>query len=404
MDDQTNARKHALLSASSASRWLVCTAAPRFEATLPNKTSEYAEEGSLAHEVCELKTNQRFAAGLTPRAYSGKMSQLKKHKLYKPEMDKTSELYSDIIYKRIMQHEKAPFVGVEVKVDLGHIIPQGFGTCDCVIIGGTTLHIIDYKHGAGVKVSAESNPQTRLYALGALSMFAPFYTIDNVEMVIVQPRVDEDESSETLTVSELTEWGESVRAIAETAYSGKGEYISGEHCRFCRGKAVCKARAENNTALEDFKDFLLPTKENKILGVKDNILTIEQIGDFLKRGADIVKWYRDLEEFAMNALLSGENVPGWKLVHGRSNRSFVDIEQAIKTVNAAGYDEALLYERKPLALTKIEALTGKKQFAELLGDQIVKLPGAPKLALESDKREAFNAVGKDFEGLTDQQE
>ena len=162
--------KHALLSASSASRWLKCTAAPRFEEGLPERTSEYAEEGRLAHAICELKVLKKCTP-MSTRTYNTRLNKLKKDPLYTPEMDKTSDLYLEHISEQVMAYDTAPTVAVEVRVDFSEYVPEGFGTCDCCIIGGDLLSIVDYKHGKGVPVSAEGNPQMRLYALGALKRY-----------------------------------------------------------------------------------------------------------------------------------------------------------------------------------------------------------------------------------------
>ena len=140
-------------------------------------------------------------------------------------------------------------------MDFGEYVPEGFGTCDNVMIGGDTLSIVDYKHGKGVPVSAVGNPQMRLYALGALKRYAPVFgdAIKKVRMSIDQPRLD-SYTTDTITVEELMAWGESIKPIAQKAFSGLGEFVPGDHCRFCRGKAQCRARANTNTALEDFKD------------------------------------------------------------------------------------------------------------------------------------------------------
>ena len=183
--------KHALLSASSAARWLNCTAAPRFEEGLPESTSEYAEEGRLAHAIAELKVLKKFTV-MTSRTYTTRLNKLKKDELYSQEMDKTTDLYLEHLTEQAMSYDSAPTVAAEVKVDFGEYVPEGFGTCDCVMIGGDTLSITDYKHGKGVPVSAVGNPQMRLYALGALKRYAPIFgdTIKKVRMSIDQPRLD----------------------------------------------------------------------------------------------------------------------------------------------------------------------------------------------------------------------
>lgn len=395
--------KHALLSASSAARWLHCTAAPRFEEQFPENTSEYAEEGRLAHAICELKVIKHFTTAIKPRTFTTRLKKLKENPLYQDEMDKTSDLYLEHLTERAMQYDTKPNVAAEVQVDFAEYVPEGFGTCDCIMIGGDTLSITDYKHGKGVPVSAENNPQMRLYALGALKRYKPVYgdRIKRVCMTIDQPRIQTEPSSETITVEELLAWGESIKPIAAKAYMGLGTFCPGEHCRFCRGKAKCKARADQNTALEEFKDCVPQNGEKPPL-FGQGTLTDEEIGDLLVRGKELVAWYKDLEEYALNALLNGKAIPGWKAVAGRSNRAFSDPDAAVAAVIAAGYDEAIVYERKPKTITQLEALMGKTEFAEKLGQFVVKPLGKPTLAPMTDKREAYNPAAADFAGVANE--
>lgn len=389
--------QHAVLSASSSSRWLVCTAAPRFEEQFSENTSEYAEEGRLAHSICELKVLKKFTASLSQKAYTTRLNKLKKEPLYNIEMDKTSDLYIEHLTERAMQFAAPPYVAAEVRVDYSDYAPDGFGTCDCTMVGGDTLIITDYKHGKGVPVSSENNSQMKLYALGALKKYKAIYgnTIKRVVMVIEQLRLSDEPSKWETTVDELVKWGESIRPIAEQAYSGTGEFVPGEHCRFCRGKAQCRVRADVNTALEEFKDCVPEEKAQP----GDNVLTDSEIGDLLIRGAELVKWYKDLEEYALSALLSGKEVQGWKAVAGRSNRTFTDQDAALAAVIAAGYDEALVYERKAKTLTELEKLMGKAEFAEKIGQYVVEPIGKPTLAPMSDKREPYNPASADFAGI-----
>ena len=404
--------KHALLSASSAHRWLVCTAAPRFEEGLPERTSEYAEEGRLAHAIAELKVLKKSTV-MTNRTYNSRLNKLKKDPSYNPEMDKTTDLYLEYINELVMGYDNTPTVAVEVQVDFSAYVPEGFGTCDCCIIGGDTLSIVDYKHGKGVPVAAKGNPQMRLYALGALNRYAPIFggTIKNVRMSIMQPRLDPEPSTDTITVEELRAWGESIKPTAQKAFSGLGEFVPGDHCRFCRGKAQCRARAGVNTALEDFAgcvpagslspEELQSMEAAKASGMEaPGLLTDEEIGDLLVRGKLLVQWYKDLEEYATTALLNGKPIPGWKLVAGRSDRAFTDQDAALKAIMEAGYDEAVIYERKPLTLAQLEKLMGKKPFEEAVGGYVIKPPGKPKLAEASDKREAYNPAAADFSGVS----
>ena len=403
--------KHALLSASSAHRWLQCTAAPLFEAQFPDGTTEYAEEGTLAHSICELYARKYFSADLTKRKFNAELKKLAAKPYYSDEMLRTAEAYVEYLKQKAMSYTETPYVTQEIRVDFSDYVPEGFGTCDCVMIGGDTLHITDYKHGKGVAVSAVENPQMRLYALGALKMFAPVYggAIKKVSMGICQPRLSEEASEDSLTVEELTAWGESIKPIAQEAFNGPGTFCPGEHCRFCKGKAQCRSRAEQNTAFEDFKDFAIEGKvapelkelsaEAKAVIGMPPMLSDAEIGDLLVRAEKLVQWYKDLQEYATSALLAGKEIPGWKLVAGRSNRAFTNTDEAFKAVIALGYDEEMLYERKPKTLTEIEGLLGKKKFAEAMAEYVTKPQGKPTLATLDDKREPYSTAASDFAGV-----
>ena len=402
--------EHALLSASSANRWLACTAAPRFEEQFPNGTSDYAEEGSLAHSICELYARKHFSV-MTNRKFNSELKKLQAKPHYSDEMLKTAEKYVDYLREKAMSYPTTPYVTFEVKVDFSDYVPEGFGTCDCVMIGGDTLHITDYKHGKGVEVSAEENPQMRLYALGALKMFAPVFgdSIKKVSMGICQPRITDDESEDGMTVEELREWGEGIKPRAKEAYDGPGTFCPGEHCRFCKGKAQCRARADQNTAFEDFKDFAIEGKAapelqalspetRAVIGLPP-MLSDAEIGELLVRAEGLVQWYKDLCEYATQNILNGKEIPGWKVVAGKSNRAFKDVEEAFSKVIEAGYDEALLYERKPITLTGVESLLGKAKFETLLKDCVHKPLGKPTLVPLSDKRESYSTAAADFAGV-----
>ena len=383
--------QHALLSASSSSRWLVCTASPRYEENFPESTSEFAEEGRLAHSFCELKVLNTFA---TAEDFTAKIDALKTEPLYHPEMERTSDTFIECLKDLTMNYDAQPYVTAEVRVDFSDYVPEGFGTCDCVMIGGDTITITDYKHGKGVPVSAESNTQMMLYALGALKKYSAIYgdSIKKVRLCICQPRIHAEPSIWETTVEELTEWGISIKPTAEKAFMGLGEFVPGEHCRFCRGKARCKARADINSAALEFKDFVPSNKAKP----EQNTLTHKQIGDLLVRCKDLVAWYKDLEEYALSAVLKGEDIPGWKVVAGRANRTFTDADAAIQAVIAAGYDEALVYERKAKTLTELEKLMGKAEFAEKIGQYVIKPVGKPTLATADDKRPSYNPAAADF--------
>lgn len=385
--------KHAVVSASAAHRWMQCTAAPRFEEQFPEEKSEYAAEGTLAHSFCELKVMRKFSQ-LDTRTYNARLKKLKADPRYIEEIDKTSDAYIEHLTEKAMSYNSPPSVMAEIKVDFSDYVPDGFGTCDCVMIGGDTLDITDYKHGKGVIVSAAENPQMRLYALGALKRYAPIYgdSIKRIRMTIFQPRAQTDPSVEEITREELLAWGKSIKPIAQKAYTGTGEFNPGEHCRFCRGKAACKARADKYSAFADFKDCV-PDKKHPD---EKSTLTNEEIGELLVKAAGLAAWFEDLQAYALKMLLDGGEIPGWKVVAGKSNRVFSNADEAISAVISAGYDEAVVYERKAKSLAELEKLMGKADFNKVCGKYVVKPLGKPALVPESDARPPYSSAAADF--------
>ncbi len=395
--------KHAILSPSAAHRWLHCTPAPRVEAEFPETTSEYAEEGRLAHSVCELAAKKKFTV-MNNRTYNSRLKKLKADPKWDDEMLSTAATYVEHLTEHAMRFEHAPYVALEVQVDITDYAPEAFGTCDCVMIGGDELIITDYKHGKGVPVSAQDNPQMLLYALGALKLYRPIYgdMIRRVSTYIDQPRLGSYDGA-SMTVEELLAWGESIKPKAAAAFMGTGEFAPGEWCRFCRAKAKCRARANQNTALEDFKDCIplgrsIPMQaEYDATGFKpSNCLTDEEIGALLVRAEGLVAWYNDLKEYALAACLNGKTIPGWKAVEGRSTRAWTDQDAALDALMAGGVEEAIIYDRVPKTLAQLEKVIGKQRFGELVGGMIIKSPGKPALAAESDKRPAYNGAAADF--------
>lgn len=381
-------RKHALLSASSAHRWTICTPSARLEENIPDEGSEYAAEGTLAHAIAELKV-RKYATVMTNRKYGSDMKKLESDPLYQQEMQKHTDYYLDYIKGQAMQYTSPPYISAENQLDFSSYVPEGFGTADCIIIGGSTLEVVDFKYGKGVPVSAENNPQMRLYALGALQRYSLLYPIATVRMTIIQPRIDNSNSAE-MSVADLLSWGESIKPIASKAYEGAGEYIPGDHCRFCKAKATCRARAGKYTALQDFGGELPPS------------LSDAEVGEILKIAENLEHWVSDLKDYALKTIVAGGEIPGWKIVEGRSNRIIKDLDGCFARLKADGYEEEMLYERRPITLTGIEKLTGKQYILDNLSSYIEKPQGSPTLAKADDRRPAIQlhqSAAEDFGNL-----
>lgn len=368
--------EHALLSASASHRWLHCTPSAKLEETFPERTSEFAEEGRLAHEIAELKLRKAFIEPMGPRTFNSKLKKLQRNELYQEEMLKHTDTYIDYVSGIIHSYDAPPYIAVEKRIDYSTYAPEGFGTGDCIIIGGTTLNIVDLKYGKGVPVTAERNSQMMLYALGACTEYSFLYGIETVRMAIVQPRLDSI-SEYAIPITELLAWGQEIKPIAQKAFNGEGDFKPGEYCQFCRAKALCRARTEFNTSLEEYKQMKPPLISN------------EEVGQILEKAQYLAKWVKDLEEYALGECLKGNEIPGWKAVEGRSVRQFTDTDKAFEVLKTNGIDEAMLFERKPITLAATEKLLGKAKFKELLTEYVNVPPGKPALTQISDKRQAI---------------
>lgn len=362
--------KHALLSASSSHRWLACPPSARLCENYEDKGSEYAQEGTDAHSLCEHKL--KLALGMETADPTEHLS------FYNEEMEQCACDYAAYVMELVSEAKKTckdPVVLIEQRLDFSRFVAEGFGTGDCVIIADGTLYIVDYKHGKGVEVSAEANPQMMLYALGALELFDGIYDIDTVRMAIFQPR-RENVSVCVMAKDDLLQWAYNDLVYkAKLAYAGEGEFQAGEHCRFCKAKAVCRKRAEYNLELAKY-DFEMPAT-----------LEEAEIAAILEKADELAAWAADVKEYALRQALSGTEYPGYKVVEGRSNRKYTDEDAVADTVKKAGYDP---YEPKLLGITAMEKLLGKKQFSKLLSGLVVKPQGKPALVPESDKRQEMS--------------
>lgn len=370
-----NQRAHAILSASASFRWLNCTPSAKLNAEIPDVTTEYAREGTYAHELAEFKVNQLL--GIKTDNPTENLD------YYDQEMEDCTDSYAQYISEVISKYSD-PIVMVEQRLDFSRYVPDGFGTGDCIIVADDVLTVIDFKYGKGVAVEAEHNPQMMLYALGALEMFSILYDINEIQMVIFQPRI-ENISEFSMSVSDLLDWAENeLKPKAELAAKGEGEFCAGEHCRFCKVKAACRKRAEYNLAIAKY-DFAPP----------DMLQDIE-IAMILERADSLTAWAADVKEYALSEALKGRKWNGYKVVEGRANRKYTDEKAVASAVKAAGKDP--YSEPKILGITEMtKLLGGKKKFEELLSKYVYKPQGKPTLVPVSDKRKEWSAAENDFQ-------
>lgn len=378
--------KHALLGASSAHRWLHCPPSARLCEQFPDTQSDYAAAGTLAHSIAELKARKYFLEPMSARIFNSRLKKLKESPYYDKGMDAATDMYLDHLKTLALSFSSPPFVVLENRVDYSHLVPEGFGTADCIMIGDGRICVVDYKNGSGVPVEADNNPQMMLYGLGALHTYSAVYgdSIRSVHLSIVQPNAGGVKEWGT-NVIDLEDWGaKHVQPLAKLAWEGKGEYAAGEWCRFCAAKAQCRARAEQYLALEQEKK-------------EPALLTFSEIGDILSRAQSLASWVKQLEEFALHMALEGNSISGWKAVEGRGSREWIDgTDAAFEKLVARGVPNALLWEQKPVTVAALEKALGKKAFAESAKDLVLTKPGKPTLVPESDKRPAYNPAALAF--------
>lgn len=369
-------KKHAILSASSAHRWLNCTPSARLEQEFEDHSTEAAAEGTAAHALAEHKLRKAL-----------KLQTRKPKSSYdSDEMDAYTDGYVAYVleaYEEAKQRCPDAMLLIEQHLDFSGYVPDGFGTGDALIVADDVLHIIDFKYGQGVLVDAKENPQMQLYALGALSIFDSLYDIGTVTLHIYQPR-RENISVWTISVEALKKWADqTLKPLAEQAFAGEGDYQPGAWCIFCKAAVRCRARAEENLRLAQH-EFKLPP-----------LLSDAEVGVVLDKLDALIKWANELKDYAQDeALNHGKQWPGWKLVEGRSIRKYTDEEAVIEAANAAGYKD--IFKKTLLPITEMERLMGKQGFSDILGKLVHKPAGKPALVPESDKRPAINNANTDF--------
>ena len=404
---------HAILGASSAKRWLTCTPSARLgerlTSRLGSESSPYAQEGTKAHALAEIKVRKAFYAadGMTTTVYS-RMSQEERDAYtginafrydalraelgeIPSDMEHATDAYCDVVMEKYLSakdQDASTRLLLEQRLDYSRWVPSGFGTGDCVIVSDSLLEVIDYKHGVGITVDAVDNPQLRLYGLGAIAKFGQLYDFPAVRMTIIQPRL-ESVSEETLGRVELLDWAEAeVREKAQQAWKGIGDFVPGDHCRFCPAKAVCSARVAE--ALKLFRyGFETP-----------GLIPDEQIPGILETLDVAEAWIKDFRAYAEKQALNGQKFPGWKLVRGKKpNRRWADPEEVRAQLLRAGYAPGQIETTSLKPVGEIEKTIGAKAFRALVGGLVAQGEGRLTLVPESDKRLEYASADAAFADL-----
>lgn len=386
-------KKHALLSASTAHRWLTCTPSAVLEREEGlEECSVFAAEGTAAHALADIKLSYAFGQ-ITEEEYEQKIEEFMSNQetgvYYSKELEEYVDGYVSFVKEKSDELGEDTEVAFELRVDFSNIVPEGFGTADVVLVNRVKglMHIIDLKFGQGVPVSAKDNPQLKLYSIGVVREFFYDTNIENILMTIYQPRIDNIDT-DSIKAKDLIMWAyDYVKPKAEEAMKGEGKFHASESaCRFCKLKGKCKARADMQLAVAQ--------KEFEIVDHKANLvqnMSVEQLSTILDIAPMFIEWFKDVQAYALGQLVHGVKIPGYKLVEGRSNRIITDEQKVKEVLISVGLKEdEIMKPREIQGITNLEKIVGKRLFGELCKDYLIKPMGKLTLAPESDRRPEVN--------------
>lgn len=388
---------HAVLSPSSAHRWLVCPGSVALEAGIPNRSSKYADEGTKAHDLAARVLN----TGLMPACEDR-------------EMGKYVKQYNDSVRRYRQDNDGCLLVEQQLNLEPITGEKEAFGTADAVIISddGKELQIHDLKYGMGVEVSAENNEQLMIYALAALEQYAMMGNFERVKLVIHQVRLRSEPDEWEVKVSDLGEFFVDVRVAAVKALKLGNENLlmpTEKACRFCRAKSTCPALGQKIESAVGFSDLDTEVEPAKAIVTQERMASIadaEKLSRLLPLVPLIEQWCKAVKTRADAILLAGEHLPGYKLVEGkRGNRTWSDEEKAEAELKAMRYKIEDMYNLKLISPTDAEKLMADnprrwKKVQEL----ITRSDGKPTVVPETDKRPAIVIDdSKMFQSLTTQE-
>lgn len=389
---------HAFLSPSTSHRWLNCTPSAMLESLEPASQSTFAQEGTEAHALAEIKLS--YALGyINDDQYAAEFDTFRLNsKYYNEEFNEYVNSYvTEVMNIYSLDYNKEVKVYLEERVEFSDIVPNGSGTSDVVMVGKDFIHIIDLKFGKGVPVSAVDNPQLKLYALGAIRQHLRDVLCKEVRMTIIQPRLN-DITTDFISITTLNDWAiNTVRPKATLAIAGQGDLVAGEHCKFCKCRGKCQALADKQLAIaqKEFEDVVI---ENKILKPCD--MTPEMLAKALEIAPLFIDWFKEVQNYATKATIcDGLKIPGYKIVEGRSIRQIINPEAIKEKLHTNGYAESdYMKPAELLGIGALEKNIGKKVLSNLCGEYIIKPAGKLTLVPNSDKREAIDVKSRMLTG------
>ena len=379
---------HSPLGPSAADRWIQCPGSVAATADLPDVTSQYAAEGTFAHDISEL-----IRKGEKKKDIIG----------FTNTIDGFEFTCDQIMYDYVMefvdyvhQHEFETEL-IEAKVTYDAWVDGGFGTLDSGLLADGTIVITDLKYGKGVQVFAENNFQLMCYALGVFQEHGHLYEMTDFKLVIHQPRLNHvDEWA--ISVEDLLEWAESVlEPAADLTAQADAPFKAGSWCKFCKLRGTCRTRAEA------MQGELL----DEISEVRNSAeMTNDEMGMAMSVVPLMVSWCADVAQTVEKMVVAGQKIKGadgenWKMVAGRRPaRAWRDNDAAEKAMRAHKLKVGDIFTHKlksPAQLEKLPTI-GK---GHVILKKHTKPPGKgkPTLVPGSDPREAY--VEADVDELKD---
>lgn len=366
---------HAKFSASKSKMWMSCSASLAGEDSKPSKSSDFANEGTFAHQVLEWSLQQLDSTVIDVLDGCLAKPDVKVNEDWdlKEMVDYISRC-REYVLNLIDEMGEGTIMMLEERMDYSHIAPDGFGTGDILLISPKGwYHIVDLKYGKGVPVYPEENSQLALYGSGARNMFGKKYPMKKLSLHIIQPRLDVYE--EWTATKGWLDWfeGEVVEAIniIQTAPSfNPGE----EQCRWCPKKTTCPGLYEKGCEdammlFENLDNCPSKPKDQKMaVGEVIPTLTVKERDRILEFAPLIKALLSSIEEEVYTEAEEGNN-DNFKLVSGRTTRTLTT--SAISKLEEADFVQT----RKPATLSALEKKYGKDAVNKMC-DKIV---GKPKL-------------------------
>jgi len=381
---------HAECSPSQLSRVMKCPGSRRLMRNAKRKSSTYADEGTMLHDVIAYQVFQKY-----PHLATNSIE-------LDPEVDLTLEQQLAIsdafgyLEQLIDQYEKEGIESIEIEVHNSlnwSGMPEVAGTCDILIklTGGIRI-VLDWKFGKGIFVGAERNTQLMAYAAMSFNSAKEMRETDTIQLHVVQPRLN-NYSTWSLSGSDLVTWmNQELRPKVYASRNPEAECSPGEdQCRWCVG-ATCKARAEFNISLA--KEIFAPyAKKEKTV---DDFMQLHELTDLLQYAESVKKFISQLINDMITECTAGNGVPGYKVVSGRSNRKWKDENQAIDFLHKMVDEEHVEYDdcfkTKPLSVAQAEKLAKGCGLSDEFKELWEKPAGRPTLVKESDPRESIKST------------